>query len=126
MVAWQLLASNLSSETSYKEVEVNPPYTGEIYTAVFCGHCKIAKKKLQENGIPFKEEGIIFNGGNHKEMLRRTFGEDGAPRIFVNNWYIGTRSDLDSFAPATLKAIAENRPTKIVVKVPKQVDQSKP
>tara|TARA_R100000455_G_C6133406_1_gene29625 strand:- start:46 stop:444 length:399 start_codon:yes stop_codon:yes gene_type:complete len=116
-IAWVALQANLSSETIYREVEVVPPYKVEIYTALFCGHCKAAKKVLKSYKISYEEEGIIFNGKNHKEMLSRTFGEDGAPRIFINNWYIGTRRDLDQFTSETLSAIADDQATVIRVKI---------
>lgn len=116
-IIWFALYANLSGETVYQEVEVGPPYKVEIYTAIFCGHCKAAKNILKTHNIAYEEEGIIFNGKNHKEMLIRTFGEDGAPRIFINNWYIGTRRDLDEFTSETLSAIADDKATVIRVKV---------
>ena len=106
-----------AAETMYAQIEVNPPYKVEIYTAIFCGHCKAAKQLLDDAGIPYTEEGIIFNGKNHREMLSRTIGEDGAPRIFINNHYIGTRRDLDEFKAETLSAISSETPTRIRIKV---------
>ena len=124
-IAWGVSLAGLSGETVYKDVQVSPPYQVEIYTAIFCGHCKAAKKLLNTHNISYQEEGIIFNGKNHTEMLRRTFGEDGAPRIFINDLYIGTRRDLDEFPAETLSAIADDKATVIRVKV-EQVGSGNP
>jgi len=110
------LYHSLSQSTT--EVFLEPPYRVEIYTALFCGHCKAVKTKLEEYGIAYEEYDITLKGKRYSEMLERTGGNTGAPRIFINGHYLGSRKDFDNIKISALQKIAKQQ--KVTLKIYKQ------
>lgn len=119
LIAFSLCYSQTKFET--KEIHVSPPYKIEVYTMPFCGHCKVVESRLKKNDISYDAINIFLSKKSHKEMIEKSLGEDGTPRIFINDYYIGGRRDFDKINETILKKIALNEPVKINAKASKDI-----
>lgn len=116
-----LLVVNVSfSQTKFvkKEISLKAPYVVEVYTMPFCGHCKVVESKLKTYNISYVEKNIFLSKKLQAEMRKRSHGEEGTPRIFINDHYIGGRKDFDQLNDATLMKLAKGQPITINIKVP--------
>jgi glutaredoxin len=64
-----------------------------IYSATWCGPCKMAKKFLTENGFSFNDIDIEENNITREEMAAMTKGPT-VPQIIINDIPIGGFEDL--------------------------------
>ncbi len=64
-----------------------------IYSASWCGPCKMAKKFLTENGFSFNDIDIEENNITREEMAAMTKGTT-VPQIIINDIPIGGFEDL--------------------------------
>ena len=64
-----------------------------IYSATWCGPCKMAKKFLTENGFSFNDIDIEENNITREEMAAMTKGTT-VPQIIINDIPIGGFEDL--------------------------------
>ena len=64
-----------------------------IYSATWCGPCKMAKKFLTENGFSFNDIEIEENNITREEMAAMTKGTT-VPQIIINDIPIGGFEDL--------------------------------
>jgi len=53
-----------------------------VYTSPSCHWCRVAKRYLEERGLPYREVDIISNKRGRQEMVRMT-GQYGVPVIRV-------------------------------------------
>lgn len=111
-----LLGLTQGHADNYIKVELTPPYKVEIYSAIFCGYCEKVKSRLEQSGIVYTEHGTIFSSGNRNQMLERTNGEDGVPRIFINDHYIGGYREFNSISQDRLDLLASEQPVYVRVK----------
>ncbi|MCB0488567.1 MAG: glutaredoxin [Cyclobacteriaceae bacterium] len=112
-----LCASDLSSSpTPDKRVTISSPFKIEVYTMIFCGHCKAVKTALEEHNIEYLEHSLVWKSNAHHDMLARTGGVDGAPQIFINNYHVGSRSDFEKEMRGLLPKIARGDTITLTVK----------
>jgi len=64
-----------------------------IYSATWCGPCKMAKKFLTENGFSFNDIDIEANDISREKMAAMTKGTT-VPQIVINDIPIGGFEDL--------------------------------
>ena len=64
-----------------------------IYSATWCGPCKMAKKFLTENGFSFNDIDIEENNITREEMAAMAKGTT-VPQIIINDIPIGGFEDL--------------------------------
>jgi glutaredoxin len=64
-----------------------------IYSATWCGPCKMAKKFLTENGFSFNDIDIEANDISREKMAAMTKGTT-VPQIVINDIPIGGSEDL--------------------------------
>ena len=64
-----------------------------IYSASWCGPCKMAKQFLTENGFSFNEIDIEENNITREKMAAMTKGTT-VPQIVINDVPIGGFTDL--------------------------------
>ncbi len=64
-----------------------------IYSASWCGPCKMAKKFLTENGFSFNDIDIEENNITREEMAAMAKGTT-VPQIIINDIPIGGFEDL--------------------------------
>lgn len=102
----------------YINVRTQAPYRIEVYSMPFCGHCEYVRKQLEALALPFESINILWKSARYKEMLERTNGVNGAPHIFVNDHYIGSRRDFDDHLLDKLDAIKSGLPVTLRVKNP--------
>jgi len=113
-----LVSSWATLADSAEQKSFRPPYTVEIYTALFCGFCEQVKERLEGLDIDYIEYGTVFSTSNHKEMLKRTYGEDGVPRIFLNNQYIGGFRQFQAISQHQLDLLAAGQPIQVMIREP--------
>jgi mycoredoxin len=58
-----------------------------VYSAPWCGDCRIAKRWLAQHNIPFNEINIEETPGAAEEVVRRT-GKRAIPQFVVNGEWI--------------------------------------
>lgn len=68
-----------------------------IYTTHSCPYCTIAKRALDNRGIPYREEDITLTPQVRDELYART-GERTVPQVFVDGIYIGQDDELVEMA----------------------------
>ncbi len=64
-----------------------------IYSASWCGPCKMAKQFLTENGFSFNEIDIETNDISREKMAAMTKGTT-VPQIVINDVPVGGFTDL--------------------------------
>ncbi len=64
-----------------------------VYTLAICPNCKIAKKMLKENDIPFEEKDLNDSGVKTDLMMDNVFPM-AAPVIFHNDEYLMNVEEL--------------------------------
>ena len=102
-----------------EEVSTEAPYNVEIYSYLFCSTCKQAKSILASHKIKYDTHHIVFSGSTEAEMLKRSFGEEGAPRVFINNHYVGSLAALQELEKkGVLEAIGKGEATQLTVRKP--------
>lgn len=58
-----------------------------VYSAPWCGDCRVAKRWLAQHNIPFNEINIEETPGAAEEVMRRT-GKRAIPQFVVNGEWI--------------------------------------
>ncbi len=60
----------------------------EIYTRAGCGYCVLAKRLLEDYGVPYEEHRIDRERGRRTEMVERC-ARHTVPQIFVDGQHLG-------------------------------------
>ncbi|HJX69894.1 MAG TPA: glutaredoxin domain-containing protein [Dehalococcoidia bacterium] len=55
----------------------------KVYSTPTCPYCKIAKKFLADNGIPYQDLNVAEDSAARKEMVRKS-GQMGVPVIDID------------------------------------------
>ena len=58
-----------------------------VYSAPWCGDCRIAKRWLAQHNIPYNEVNIEEGPGAEEEVIRRT-GKRAIPQFVLNGEWI--------------------------------------
>jgi mycoredoxin len=58
-----------------------------IYTAFWCPDCRVAKRFLNEHGIPYKEIDIESTPGAAEEVVRQT-GKRAIPQFVIDGEWV--------------------------------------
>jgi glutaredoxin 3 len=66
-----------------------------IYTASYCGFCRLAKELLRDRGVAF-EEVDVTSDGRAREWLVASTGRRTVPQIFIGDKSIGGYEELRS------------------------------
>jgi glutaredoxin 3 len=69
--------------------------TVRIYTAMYCGFCRMAKRLLAEKGVAF-EEIDVTNDPEERDRLVRETGQMTVPQVFIGSRSIGGYSELQA------------------------------
>ncbi len=108
-----------NSKLVTEEISTKAPYNVEVYSYLFCSTCKQAKSILASHNIKYDTYHIIFSGSTEEEMRKRTFGEQGAPRVFINDHYVGSLAALQKLdKKGVLEAIGKGEATQLTVRKP--------
>lgn len=65
-----------------------------MYSRPFCGYCELAKRLLEQKGVPFAEVNVGADRAVIAEMVSRTGGRMTLPQIFVGDRYVGGFNEL--------------------------------
>ena len=66
----------------------------EIYTAMFCGYCILAKRLLKKKGVAFEVIDVTFKPAERRRMEKRANGRHTLPQVFINGRSVGGCDDL--------------------------------
>ena len=66
-----------------------------MYTTGFCPFCVMAKRLLQQKGVPIEEVRVDSDTAQRDEMMRIT-GRRTVPQIFVGDTHVGGFDDLSA------------------------------
>ena len=58
-----------------------------VYTALWCPECRVAKRFLESNDIPFKEIDIEKTPGAAEEVVKRT-GKRAIPQVDIDGEWV--------------------------------------
>ena len=58
-----------------------------LYSAFWCPDCRVSRRFLRENNIPYKEIDIEFTPGAAEEVIRRT-GKRSIPQFVIDGEWI--------------------------------------
>ena len=67
-----------------------------VYSAFWCPDCRIAKRFLRENNIPYKEIDIETTPGAAEEVVQRT-GKRSIPQFVVDGEWVQPYSPAEGF-----------------------------
>jgi glutaredoxin len=67
-----------------------------VYSAFWCPDCRIAKRFLRENNIPYKEIDIETTPGAAEEVVQRT-GKRSIPQFVVDGEWVQPYSPGEGF-----------------------------
>jgi glutaredoxin 3 len=65
-----------------------------IYSRSFCGYCELAKRLLEQKGVPYSEVDVGSNPAVLSEMIGRSGGRMSLPQIFVGDRHVGGFNEL--------------------------------
>ena len=65
----------------------------KIFTTSWCGPCKMAKRLLDEKGLPYEEIDIEEKGWSREDLFTKT-GRRTVPQIVMEGKSIGGYDDL--------------------------------
>jgi len=58
-----------------------------VYSAFWCPECRVAKRFLQQNNIPFTDIDIETNPGAAEEVIKRT-GKRAIPQFVIDGEWV--------------------------------------
>ena len=58
-----------------------------LYTSMWCGDCRVAKRFLQKHNIPFQEIDIETTPGAADEVIRKT-GKRAVPQFVIDGEWV--------------------------------------
>lgn len=64
-----------------------------IYTTSYCGFCRLAKRFLQEKGLPFEEIDVTGDPAARARLVEWT-GRATVPQVFIDERPVGGYTDL--------------------------------
>ena len=67
-----------------------------LYSAFWCPDCRVARRFLRENNIPYKEIDIEITPGAAEEVIRRT-GKRSIPQFVIDGEWIQPYSPREGF-----------------------------
>jgi mycoredoxin len=67
-----------------------------LYSAFWCPDCRVAKRFLRQNNIPYKEIDIEITPGAAEEVIRRT-GKRSIPQFVIDGEWIQPYSPGEGF-----------------------------
>jgi mycoredoxin len=67
-----------------------------LYSAFWCPDCRVARRFLRENNIPYKEIDIEITPGAAEEVIRRT-GKRSIPQFVIDGEWIQPYSPGEGF-----------------------------
>ena len=68
-----------------------------VYSAPWCGDCRVAKRWLAKHNIPYKEIDIEEVPGAAAEVIRRTGGKRAIPQFVIDGKWIQPYDPIDGF-----------------------------
>ena len=66
----------------------------KIYTTPICPYCSMAKRLLDQKGVPYTEINVMGDQGAKAEMLSQANGQRTVPQIFIGETHVGGSDDL--------------------------------
>jgi mycoredoxin len=67
-----------------------------LYSAFWCPDCRVARRFLRQNNIPYKEIDIEITPGAAEEVIRRT-GKRSIPQFVIDGEWIQPYSPGEGF-----------------------------
>jgi glutaredoxin 3 len=64
-----------------------------LYTTLFCGYCRAAKRLLADKALDFEEIDVAFDHDKRAEMIDRARGHT-VPQIFIHGRHVGGYDEL--------------------------------
>ncbi len=64
-----------------------------VYLTMMCPYCQMARRLLEEKGVPFEEIRVDQDRSRREEMMRVS-GRHTVPQIFVGETHVGGFDDL--------------------------------
>jgi glutaredoxin 3 len=68
-----------------------------MYRTKYCGYCMLAKRLLDQKGIPFREVDVSGDS-NARAWLTKVSGQRTVPQIFVGDQPVGGYRELAALA----------------------------
>jgi glutaredoxin 3 len=65
-----------------------------VYTTPFCSYCASAKALLRRKGVAFTEINVAGAPERRAEMVKRAYGRNTVPQIFIGATHVGGCDDL--------------------------------
>ncbi|XP_035250466.1 uncharacterized protein zgc:152951 isoform X2 [Anguilla anguilla] len=93
---------NLNTGSPMEETEKSQKGMVTIYSVMGCPHCRQAKSRLLELGLPLRE----VDTNQHAELwlrVKQLTGRSTVPQIFFNSVHVGGNDDLQTMAPEKLE-----------------------
>lgn len=84
--------SDADTMLEYLSVDTAAIPNVSVFTRQGCGHCKEAKRLLDEKGLAYEE--IVLSGGLTSRSLRAVAGAETVPQVFIDGKRIGGAEDL--------------------------------
>ncbi|XP_064167630.1 uncharacterized protein zgc:152951 [Anguilla rostrata] len=100
LTRWLSLHTNAGSPM--EETEKSQRGMVTIYSVMGCPHCRQAKSRLLELGLPLRE----VDTNQHAELwlrVKQLTGRSTVPQIFFNSVHVGGNDDLQTMAPEKLE-----------------------
>ncbi|XP_035250469.1 uncharacterized protein zgc:152951 isoform X4 [Anguilla anguilla] len=100
LTRWLSLHTNAGSPM--EETEKSQKGMVTIYSVMGCPHCRQAKSRLLELGLPLRE----VDTNQHAELwlrVKQLTGRSTVPQIFFNSVHVGGNDDLQTMAPEKLE-----------------------
>lgn len=69
--------------------------TVRVYLTTWCGYCRMAKRLLNNRGIPFEEINLDDDDDGRRELAAET-GQRTVPQIFIGATHVGGYDDLNA------------------------------
>jgi mycoredoxin len=67
-----------------------------LYSAFWCPDCRVARRFLRENNIPYKEIDIEITPGAAEEVIRHT-GKRSIPQFVIDGEWVQPYSPAEGF-----------------------------
>jgi mycoredoxin len=67
-----------------------------LYSAFWCPDCRVARRFLRQNNIPYKEIDIEITPGAAEEVIRRT-GKRSIPQFVIDGEWVQPYSPAEGF-----------------------------
>ena len=70
----------------------------EIFSSGDCHYCALARKLLDDQGLPYTERRIDTDEADRQTLMHRLPGVKNLPQIFIGGEHIGSYEDLLALA----------------------------